>query len=182
MHCWKTINVQKLYGHDRIFLLSMIVVFAVFSFFYIAINVFINGPISDSMFPLFLVLFLMTYPMHKLLHFLPVARFKKHLRYDLIFRFGLIPTLNMRIHEPIVKSRYMLSLMMPFIVINSAFIVCAMTMPTYRHYFTILLAYHSGLCLIDLLYVKHLLKTPKKALIEETAKGFEVLIPVSNGR
>lgn len=179
MHCVKTINVQKLYGHDRIFLLSMIFVFAVFSFFYIAINVFLNGPISDSMFPLFLVVFLATYPMHKLLHFLPIARFKKHVKYSVVIRFGFIPTLNMRIHEPIMKSRYMLSLIMPFIIINSTFIISAMMMPTYRHYFTILLAYHSGLSLIDLLYVKHLLKTPKKALIEETAKGFEVLIPVS---
>lgn len=177
MHCWKTINVQKQYGHDRIFLFSMIFVFAVFSCFYISINVFRHGPISDALFPLFLTGVLIIYPLHKLLHFIPVAGQRHHLRYSVIKRFGFIPTLNMRIHEPIMKSRYMVSLILPFIIINSALIVGAIMFPSYRHYFTILLAYHCGLCLIDLLYFKHLLKTPKKALIEETEKGFEILIP-----
>lgn len=177
MHCWKTINVQKQYGHDRIFLLSMIVVFAVFFCFYISINVFRHGPISDDLFLVFLGGFLLIYPLHKLLHFIPIAGLKQRLRFSIITRLGFIPTLNMRIHEPVMKSHYMISLIIPFITINSGLIISAILFPSFRHYFAILLAYHCGLCLIDLLYFKHLLKTPKKALIEETDKGFQILIP-----
>lgn len=182
VHCWKTINVQKQYGHDRIFLFSMIFVFIVFSFFYISINVFRHGPMSDQRFSWFLLVLLLTYPLHKLLHFMPIARYRNRLRFSVERKFGIIPLLNMKIHEPIMKSRYLISLIMPFIIINSIFIIGAITLPSFRHYFTILLAYHSGLCLIDLLYAKHLLKTPKKALVEETDKGFEILVPYTNTR
>ena len=40
-----------------------------------------------------------------------------------------------------------------------------------------LLAYHCGLCLIDLFILKNLLRSPKKALIEETETGYEILVP-----
>lgn len=182
LHCWKTINVQKKYGHERIFLFSMIFVFAVFSCFYISINVFRHGPISDDLFPLFIFAFVLMYPLHKLLHFIPIARHKERLRFSIVKKFGFIPTLNIKIHEPILKSRYIVSLVIPFIMINSLLILGAMLFPSFRHYFAILLSYHSGLCLIDLLYVRHLVKTPKKALIEETDKGFEILIPHTKTR
>lgn len=177
LHCWKMINVQKQYGHDRIFLFSMIFVFAVFSCFYILINAIHNGPVSDNLFPIFIVTLLLIYPLHKLLHFLPIAPQRQQLRFSIQKRFGFIPILNMKIHEPILKSSYLISLSTPFIVINGGLILGAILFPGFRHYFAILLAYHCGLCLIDLLYIKHLIKTPKKALIEETDKGFEILIP-----
>lgn len=177
MHCWKTLNVQKQYGHDRIFIFSILFVFAVFSLFYISLNAFRHEPISDNLFPLFVLVLVLTYPIHKLVHFIPIARYRKNIRFSVERKAGLIPVLNMQIHEPIVKFRYTVSLVSPFIVINSVFIIGAISFPSFRHYFTFLLAYHSGLCLIDLLYAKHLFKTPKHALIEETEKGFQILIP-----
>lgn len=88
----------------------------------------------------------------------------------------------MKIQEPILKSHYILSLLTPFIIINSALIIGAITVPSSRHYFAILLAYHCGLCLVDLLYVRHLIKTPKNASVEESDKGFEILIPYIKSR
>ncbi len=180
LHCWKTINVQKQYGHDRIFLFSTIFVMMVFSFFYISMTAYKDSPVSDQLFPLFVLVFLMIYPAHKLLHFLPVMRYRKRLRFSIEKQFKVLPVLAMRIHEPILKSRYIIALVVPFIILNSILIIGAIIFPAFRHYFSILLAYHCGLCLIDLLYVKHLIRSPKKALIEETEKGFEILIPVTS--
>lgn len=180
MHCWKTVNVQKQYGHHRIFLVSAIFVMMVFSVFYISITAYKNYPVSDRLFPLFILVFLVIYPIHKLLHFLPLLRYRTRLRFSIVKQFKIIPVLAMRIHEPILKSRYIVALMVPFIVLNSIIIMGAIIFPTFRHYFAILLAYHCGLCVMDLLYVKHLIRSPKKALIEETDKGFEILISPSN--
>ncbi|MBK3495956.1 DUF3267 domain-containing protein [Viridibacillus sp. YIM B01967] len=180
MHCWKTINVQKQYGHDRIFLLSTIIVISVFSVFYIALNIYKESPLSDHLFPLFLFVLLMIYPAHKLLHFMPLFRYRKCLRFSIEKQYGFLPVLQMRIHEPILKNRYVFALLVPFIALNLALVIGAIMFPSFRHYFSILLAYHCGLCLIDLLYVKHLMHSPKAALIEETDKGFEILIPSSN--
>ncbi len=178
LHCWKTINVQKHYGHDRILLMSIISMLAVFSVFYIALNVFRHEPVSDKLFPLFIIVLLMIYPVHKLLHFLPLIKVKKHIRFHIKYYFKIVPILKLHVTEPVLKSRYVASLIIPFIVINTILIIGALVFPSFRHYFTLLLAFHSGLCLIDLLYVKHLLKAPKKALIEENDKGFQILIPL----
>ncbi len=178
LQCWKTINVQKQYGHDRIFLFSTIFVLIVFSVFYISMTAYKDNPVSDRLFSLFALSFLMIYPVHKFLHFLPIMRYRNRLRFSIEKQFKIFPVLSMRIHEPILKSRYVIALMLPFIVMNSILIVGAIIYPAFRHYFAILLAYHCGLCVIDLLYVKHLIRSPKKALIEETDKGFEILVPI----
>ncbi|MBO2535164.1 DUF3267 domain-containing protein [Rummeliibacillus suwonensis] len=180
MHCWKTINVQRQYGHNRIFLFSIIFVLMVFSIFYISITAYKDCPVSDRLFPLFVLVLLMIYPVHKFLHFLPLIHYRHRLRFSIEKQFKLFPVLAMRIHEPILKSRYVIALIIPFIVLNSTFITCAIIFPDFRHYFAILLAYHCGLCVVDLLYVKQLIRSPKKALIEETDKGFEILILPSN--
>ncbi len=107
-------------------------------------------------------------------------RFRSRLRFSIEKHFNIIPVLAMRIHEPILKSRYIVALIVPFMALNSILIVGAIIFPTFRHYFAILLAYHCGLCVMDLLYVKHLIRSPKQALIEETDKGFEILISPTN--
>lgn len=178
LHCWKTINVQKQYGHDRIVLLSILSMLAVFSVFYIALNVFRHGPVSDRLFPLFVIVLLMIYPAHKLLHFLPLFKVKHHLRFSIKYYCKVVPTVKLHVAEPVLKSRYITSLVIPLIVINTILMIGAMSFPIFRHYFALLLAFHSGLCLIDLLYVKHLVKAPKKALIEENDKGFQILVPL----
>lgn len=152
----------------------------VFSVFYILITAYKDNPVSDRLFPLFVLVFLMIYPIHKLLHFLPLMRFRSRLRFSIEKHFNIIPVLAMRIHEPILKSRYIVALIVPFMALNSILIVGAIIFPTFRHYFAILLAYHCGLCVMDLLYVKHLIRSPKQALIEETDKGFEILISPTN--
>jgi hypothetical protein len=88
-----------------------------------------------------------------------------------------MPIVSIRIKEPIPKTRFLFALLLPFILINSLLITGAFTFPVFGHYFTMLLAFHCGLCLIDLLYVKNLQRSPKKALIEETETGYEILVP-----
>ena len=49
-------------------------------------------------------------------------------------------------------------------------------MPQYVHYATILLAYHIGICAVDLFYVKSIISAPKDALVEENEDGYEILV------
>lgn len=88
-----------------------------------------------------------------------------------------MPILSIRIKEPVPKALFLFALLAPFFIINSMLITGAFMMPEFGHYFTMLLAYHCGLCLIDLLYIKNLARSPKKALIEETETGYEILVP-----
>ncbi len=85
--------------------------------------------------------------------------------------------ISLHITEPVAKIRFILTLISPFLVINTVIIALSFMMPSYAHYFAMLLAYHSGLCLTDLIYIRNLAHSPKDALIEETDNGYEILIP-----
>ncbi len=177
LHCWKTINVKKQYGFDRIFMLSSLLVLAVFSFFYVMLEIIHDNPLSDERFMVFLISFILLYPTHKAIHFIPLIRYRNRIRFSLKTQFGFMPILAIRIKEPVPKALFLFALLAPFFIINSLLIAGAFIFPEFGHYFTMLLAYHCGLCLIDLLYIKNLARSPKKALIEETETGYEILIP-----
>lgn len=176
MHCWKTINVKKQYGIDRLFLLSTLLVITVFSFAYVLLGIINDSSKSDKYFWVFILTFLCIYPLHKLIHYIPLFLYRDKVRFIIDKQYNCLPIFTLRVTEPINKNRFIFSLLAPFIFINLALISAAILMPVYAHYFTILLAYHCGICLIDLIYVKNLSKSPKRALIEETDAGYEILI------
>ncbi|MET0959948.1 MAG: DUF3267 domain-containing protein [Psychrobacillus psychrotolerans] len=176
MHCWKTINVKKQYGLERLFVLSSLVVIMVFSFAYALLGIINDSHKSDDYFWIFTIAFLSVYPLHKIFHFIPMIGLKEKIKFIVFNQFRFIPTLHLRIIEPIQKGRFLLILLAPFIFLNTLLVLGALTVPVFAHYFTILFAYHCGICLIDLIYVKNLSKSPKSALIEETDAGYEILI------
>lgn len=176
MHCWKTINVKKQYGLERLFLLSSILVITVFSFAYALLGIINDSHKSDEYFLIFILAFLSVYPIHKLFHFIPLFRYREKIKFEIKKQFKFFPIFSLRVFEPINKNRFLFSLLSPFIFINPTLIIGALVIPNFAHYFTMLFAYHCGICFIDLIYVKNLSRSPKKALIEETDAGYEILI------
>lgn len=180
MHCWKTINLKKQYGFDRLFTLSTITAFGVFMVFYIFMDIFFSAQLSDRHFAAFMLAMAAVYPIHKLCHFLPLLKCRKSVRLVIKKRFGFLPLISLRVNEPVPKMHFILSLVMPFFLVNGLILMVALSMPAFSHYFAMLFAYHFGLCLTDLIYMRHLAKSPKDALIEETENGFEILLPEAN--
>ena len=64
MHCWKTINVKKQYGFDRLFMISALFGIAVFMASYIGLAIVYATPLSDQYFLLFILALLAIYPLH----------------------------------------------------------------------------------------------------------------------
>ncbi|WP_440108008.1 DUF3267 domain-containing protein [Planococcus halotolerans] len=177
MHCWKTINVKKEYGFNRLFTFAVLAGMGVFTIFYVLLNFFYTTPLSDRYFFFFFLGILSVYPLHKMFHFLPLIGSRKCLKFILRKQLGMLPGISLHVKEPVAKTRFLLALLAPFILLNTLVILLSALFPAYIHYFAILLAYHCSLCLTDLVYVRHLLRTPKHALIEETETGFEILVP-----
>ncbi|MCT6924661.1 MULTISPECIES: DUF3267 domain-containing protein [Bacillales] len=177
MHCWKTINVASEYGILRLTLLAVLTFVAVFCSSYVLTSLQLRAPHTDRYMLLFFIAFLLLYPLHKAFHYIPLFdyRGKMKFRWKKIFRF--VPILRMRLLEPISKKRYIFALLAPFLLLNSLFLAIAIFFPLYSHYACLLLGFHSSICLIDLINAKHLLRAPANALIEETPRGYEILIP-----
>lgn len=177
MHCWKTINLKKQYGFDRLFMISALFGIAVFMASYIGLAIVYATPLSDQYFLFFIVALLAIYPLHKILHFLPLIGCHKSLKFIIRKQMKVCPAFSLHVNEPVPKIRFLLSLATPFLVLNTVIVSLSIAMPEFSHYFAMLLAYHCALCLTDIIYLRNLARSPKYALIEETDTGFEILVP-----
>ncbi|MGM9927194.1 MAG: DUF3267 domain-containing protein [Bacillus sp. (in: firmicutes)] len=176
MYCWKSVTINRQEDMNRILflsiltmLLSFILLYTIFSF---KLNIYI---FRDDHVLLFICTLLSLYPAHKALHYLPLLFVYKKLQVrpksvKYMFLFPLI------IKEPISKRYYIFALLTPFFVISSVLIVCIISFFHYAHYFTILLAIHSGICVSDFIILKTVIASPRKSLVEENEDGFEILI------
>lgn len=176
MQCWKSINIRRQYGYDRLFLISSFIVFLIFSFAYIGLSFVSESTRSSEYFIIFVASFLAVYPVHKLLHYIPLSRLKGRVKLKRSMHFGVIPMFMIKICEPIGKSRFIFALLLPFLVLSTVFLLGIYIFPEFAHYFILLFAYHCGMCVIDLIYVKELIRSPKKAWIEEIEDGYEILV------
>ncbi|MDQ0268939.1 DUF3267 domain-containing protein [Cytobacillus purgationiresistens] len=177
MNCWRAINFTKQYGHLRIMIFSLLTMFFTFIITYIpATYIFVSTTFSDRIFFIFLVALLMIYPLHKLLHYLPVLHMRQKIKKGLIFRSGFYPIITVQIMEPISKFSFLVALLTPSIIINSSLIVLCFMYTQFALYFIILLAYHVGLSFYDMIYVKFVMMAPNHSYIEENADGIEILV------
>lgn len=178
MHCWKTINIKREYRTTRLVLYGVIIFILVFSFSFLLFGA--NRPIKydDRHFSLFLLALFFMYPIHKIIHYYSLFSYRKSVKIKWKMEFRLIPIVQIRIKRMIPKKRYMFILISPFIFVNTVLVLAAIFLPFYSHYVCLLLGYHCAICLTDILYFRHLIKAPKHAVIEETPKGYEILVPL----
>lgn len=176
MHCWKSIDIIRNGEFYRKFLISAIISLSVFIFLYIPINLMYVEQLHDDYFYLLLIGILLIYPVHKVTHIFPLLRHRKHLSFELTRYFYILPVMQVKIEEPIKKMTFVRSLLYPFIFINMLLIIGGFLFPYYIHYFIILIAYHTGICTNDFIYVKHLLLAPKNSYIEESDQAYKILL------
>lgn len=177
MHCWKILNIYKQYGLPRILLWTVIAFILTLCTSYLAFTLTYTQPFNDDYFLIFATLVIALYPIHKCVHYLTLLDYKDEVETEWKIMYGYVPTLHLRIKEILPKRRYIITRLAPFTTINSAIIISMLLAPNVIHYGSILLAYHTSICVIDILYVKNLLHSPKEAQIEETPRGFEILVP-----
>lgn len=177
MHCWKTINVQYDYGTTRLFLLSAICFILVFCFCYVGLSFHYVESHQDQYLLIAILLTPFIYPMHKVLHIIMLFDYRKSISFHFQVRHHFVLVLHMQLQRTIPKWRYIFVLLTPFIVLNSLLIAFGLYAQHYAHYVSFFLAFHTSICLIDLLHVKHLLRAPRNSLIEETPRGYEILVP-----
>ncbi len=176
MHCWKTINLQKNYGYHRVFLISFMFTMIMFSLFYSSIESVVSEQHYDRHFFLFISGLILVYPIHKVLHLLPILPYIKKIKCKVKKQYFFLPILNIQVVDPIPKRIFFIALLFPFVLFSVILTVASLGLPHYMHYFTILIGFHSGICAIDFIYARDLLRSPKNAFIEESDEGYEILV------
>lgn len=177
MHCIKTVNIEHEYGTTRVLLLTCMTFVIVFSFSYVLTSLSYEGWHSDHYLWLFAIGVILLYPVHKGFHYIFLFSFGKSTTFRLKIKFHFIPVLHMRIKAIVPKRLYISSLVMPFFCLNTLLLGGAFLLPAYGHFFCLLLGFHCSICVLDFLTIKTIWYTPKNTHIEETPRGYEILIP-----
>ena len=177
MRVWKIINVDRDYGTTRIIILSLIVGILAFCLCYVLVGLQRTSTYLDDYLSFFIAGIFFIYPLHKFIHYLLLIDYTHSMKLKIRYKFNFYPLIHIKIYKLVPKYRYLLSLAAPFILLNSIFLLMTFYFPAFAHYFSIYLGIHCAMCLIDLLNVKYIIRAPHRACIEETPKGYEVLVP-----
>ena len=177
MHCWKSINLNKQYGVNRILLLSILTMLLAFItlFTFLSLTFSVHTYRDDYAF-FFLMALIFLYPTHKFLHFIPLIFMCKKVTFE-FKSYNFIHDFPLKMKDPVSKKYFLFTLLTPFSFITILLFVCTISYPAYAHYFTILLSVHFGICVSDFITLWNLLKSPQKCLVEKSEDGFEILIP-----
>ncbi|MFD1707327.1 DUF3267 domain-containing protein [Siminovitchia sediminis] len=176
MHCWKAYHVNRKHLFFRRFFISFLVSLFVFIAGYLTLHAVSAQTFDDDYFLVFLCSLILLYPVHKLCHILPIVTYYKYMKWEFDRHFYILPVIHLQFGCPIPKAQFGTALVFPFIILNAIFITGVAIYPQFGHYFTILLSYHNGLSVFDLLLFKSLLLSPKHALVEENEDGYEILV------
>lgn len=177
MNCWKTVNFHKQYGAQRLFILSSMTMIGCFLFLYVPITTyFAHNKLSDDYFLLFMAMILLMYPLHKLLHLLPMIHLGDKIKKTWNRHLQFLPVLHIQVKEPIGKIHFQFALIVPFVIISGLLLLSCFLFTSYVHYFLMLFAYHTGMCVPDFIRMKNLWRSPRSCYVEENEDGFEILI------
>jgi Putative zincin peptidase len=175
MNCWKSINLSKQYGLPRIMILSLLTMLLSFTILYTILSMGITPTkLYDDRYVWLFLGILIIYPLHKLLHYLPLVRHLDKVKWSM-GQYKFFP-ISIRVIDPIQKNLFILALISPFIIITSCLSAGALIFEHYAHYFTILLSLHIGLCVTDFISIKNILGSPNQCFIEENEDGYEILV------
>lgn len=176
MNCWKSCNIPKDYGSIRLLVLSILSALSFFVLFYNSyMDINHHVKLVSFNFVISIGSILVIFPLHTLLHCIPILGAGKKAR--LVFNnIKGIPTIYCNKPDAIPKWLSLFSVAFPLIVINLLTIVLALWFPQQMHYFSIVGAINFGLSMTDILYIALLLKAPAHSYIEDDQDRINILI------
>ncbi|WP_226038021.1 DUF3267 domain-containing protein [Aquibacillus saliphilus] len=177
MNCWKTVNVTREFGLNRIYLISLLTGLMSFIFLYLPFSIVhqTNELKDHGLLPLLIGLILL--PMvHKLTHILPLFLVKKRLKMNWRFKIGLFPTFSFLTNKRMSKKTSITILLAPTVLITIPGLISSYLFAEYHAYILLFTSVNIGLSFTDFLYTSHIIKAPKKCIIENAKNGYDILI------
>lgn len=173
--CTKKLNLKHTYGRQRLIFTSFLITVITFLVSFEVFSSFVSDHFSDKYFLLFVGACLAVYPLHKFCHIIMFMNDLGSIIIQKVTAMGFLPILNIRLNHPISKGRFLITLVMPFIMISALTLAAAVWYPLYGHYFLFLFSMNVGLSFVDFIYMKYLLASHNCSFVEERKHGLELL-------
>ncbi|WP_077623136.1 DUF3267 domain-containing protein [Sediminibacillus massiliensis] len=177
MNCWKTINLNRQFGLNRIYLLSLLVGMLSFIFLFLVFSmVHQTGNVQDhGLLPLLIGLLVLP-TVHKLMHILPLILTNKRVKIKWKINNRIFPTFSFRTKSRMSKQTSLFILLAPAVLITVPGIISSYLFIDYYVYFLIFSSVNLGLSFTDFLYANQVVRAPRKCLIENAKDGYDILI------
>ncbi len=177
MNCWKSVNINKEFGLNRVYLMSFLTGLLSFLILYLPFSM-LHGThdMKDHGFlPLIVILFFLP-ALHRLMHILPLVLLYKRFSVKFKFRRRMLPTFTYQCKSKLSKQTSMMMALAPTFFITFPTIIMSCVFPNYFAYLVIFAAVNIGLSFPDFLYLNYFAKAPRKCVIENAKDGYDILI------
>ncbi|WP_067729808.1 DUF3267 domain-containing protein [Oceanobacillus damuensis] len=177
MNCWKSINITKEIGHIRLFLISLIIGVLSFLLLYVPISL-LHGTTSfneSGIFPLILGILLLPV-LHSFMNILPLLVIRKRIKICIKSKFKWYPTLYFNTETHLSKLESLLVGLAPTVFISMPGLLASFVFTDFYGYILIFTCTHIGITFIDFLFLRHVIRAPRRAFIQNVHDGFDILL------
>ncbi|GGD23879.1 DUF3267 domain-containing protein [Pontibacillus salipaludis] len=177
LNCWKSFNITKEFGSNRIYLLSSILGVISFILLYVPLAmVHQSHQVHDyGLLPLAASLFLLP-AIHKLMHMIPLVLLNKRVRVRWKLKRGVMPTFSYRTCSTLSKTTSIMVALAPTVLLSVPGLITSFVFPNYFAYIILFTAVNIGLSFTDFLCVNQFMRAPKQCIIENVRDGYDILI------
>ncbi|MCP3026755.1 DUF3267 domain-containing protein [Halobacillus sp. A5] len=177
MNCWKSVNINKEFGLNRVYLLSFLTGLMSFLVLYLPFSI-MHGTedVKDHGFLPLVIILLFLPSIHRLMHILPLLLAYKKVRVNFAFANRMTPTFAYQCKSKLSKSMSILMALSPTFFITAPAIVMSFALPGYFAYLVILAAVNIGLSFSDYLYLNQFIRAPRQCIIENAKDGYDILV------
>ncbi|MFU0788668.1 DUF3267 domain-containing protein [Cerasibacillus sp. JNUCC 74] len=180
MNCWKSINLTKEFGRNRLFIVSSLIALSAFIFLYVLISMLqgASTKVSEAGMVPFLLLLVLLPTIHSCMHILPLIMMNKRIKIIFKLKNKCFPVFYYYTKYHLTKKAYTLVAIAPTILLIIPGVVASYYFNHYTVYILLLTSIHIGLAFMDLLNICYLWRAPKQSLIENKGEenGFDILI------
>ncbi len=177
MNCWKSIYLNREFGTHRLTIFSTLLTLLYFIAFYLVFSM-LYPTTKHAIVPIlpFLGSLAVLFPIHKLIHWLPLTLAGLKATMKLEKGLVLVPMMRCETCSPISRNLFLVAALSPAFIITAAAITASVYLPSYVSFFSILAAINLGFSFSDFLYASQVLRAPKNAYVEDRSEGFHILI------
>jgi hypothetical protein len=177
MNCWKTINLSRDLGNQRLIVVSLIVMLAAFIMIYVPLSIIYESiHLNDDYLFLFLICLFLIIPIHLICHALPTWIIGQKIKIKISFKSVIFPIFYIEYNHSLSRNLKIVSFLAPTLLITCPLLFFSIIYPQYMHYLSIGAAINIGLSVTDIIYLMILIKAPRKSIIEHTKYSFDILI------
>lgn len=179
MNCWKSINLVKEFGYNRLLLVSFLIGLLAFIVLFVPVSIAHSGEhVKQSGILPFVVSLVLLPTIHSLTHILPLIIMNKRIKVVYKTKTWLLPVFNYYTKYHLTKKASLFVTLAPTFLITIPAITASWVFAGYYVYILLFTAVHIGISFLDILYASYIIKAPRSAYIENSNDGFDILLKV----